>query len=119
MSNARLQTESPAQGNGKSSPEMATEAPLGRDTAAAVKPEHASAIVLVVDDDRAVRHTIRRIFEETTLEILTAETAEEGLKRARQRHPDVILLDVMLPDRSGLEVFGKFHELDQKVPVIF
>jgi two-component system nitrogen regulation response regulator GlnG len=98
---------------------MTTDAPLGQDGAAAGKPALPPAIVLVVDDDRAVRHTIRRIFEETPLEILTAESAEEGLKLAKERHPDVILLDVMLPDRSGLDMFGKFHELDQKVPVIF
>jgi two-component system nitrogen regulation response regulator GlnG len=77
------------------------------------------AVLLVVDDDRAVRHTLRRVFEGNEVEVVTAATAEEGLLAARQRRPDVVLLDIMLPDRSGLETFGQIQELDPKVPVIF
>ncbi|HWC90129.1 MAG TPA: sigma-54 dependent transcriptional regulator [Pirellulales bacterium] len=119
MSNARVPTEHHAQNNGKGSPQATLEALESPEPGPTAPAEQAPAVVLVVDDDRAVRHTIRRIFEETPLEILTAENAEEGLKIASQRHPDVILLDVMLPDRSGLDMFEKFHELDAKVPVIF
>ena len=71
-------------------------------------PMSVSAVLLVVDDDRAVRHSLRRIFEESSIEVLTASTAEEGLKMAADRQPDVVLLDIMLPDRSGL---GDVHRI--------
>jgi len=78
-----------------------------------------AAVLLVVDDDRAVRHSLRRIFEESSVEVLTASTAEEGLKMAAERQPDVVLLDIMLPDRSGLDTFTELHARDAQVPVIF
>ena len=52
-------------------------------------------------------------------EVLAASSAQEGLQLASERRPDVILLDIMLPDRSGLEMFSQIHELDKRVPVIF
>ncbi|HEY5312732.1 MAG TPA: response regulator, partial [Pirellulales bacterium] len=97
MSNARVPTEHATQNNGKGSAQATLERSTDQDLSTVAPVELAPAVVLVIDDDRAVRHTIRRIFEETQLEILTAESAEEGLKVASQRHPDVILLDVMLP----------------------
>ncbi len=81
--------------------------------------EGVAAVLLVVDDDRAVRHSLRRIFEDSSVEVLTASTAEEGLKMAADRQPDVVLLDIMLPDRSGLDTFTELHERDAQVPVIF
>ena len=53
------------------------------------------------------------------MEVLTAETAAEGLDLARQRHPDVIVLDIHLPDRSGLETLSLLREIDARSPVIF
>jgi len=77
------------------------------------------AKLLVVDDDRAVRHLVRQAFAETELDIIEAASAEDGLALLRRVQPDVILLDIQLPELSGLEAFRKFHALDSKLPVIF
>ena len=65
--------------------------------------------VLVIDDDRAVLHLISEAFRESKIELLTAGSSDEGLGAIRQRHPDVVLLDIMLPDVSGLELFSQIH----------
>jgi two-component system nitrogen regulation response regulator GlnG len=62
---------------------------------------------------------ISQAFEHSDVRVLPAGTAEEGLQAIEERHPDAVLLDIMLPGGSGLEVFRKIHGLDPKLPVIF
>ncbi len=75
--------------------------------------------LLVIDDEESVRYSLRRAFEGEALHVLTAATAAEGLEQVVREQPDVVLLDIQLPDRSGLEVFRDIHAQDSKRPVIF
>jgi two-component system nitrogen regulation response regulator GlnG len=75
--------------------------------------------LLVVDDEENVRYSFRYVFEEDGVRVLSAGTAAEGLQLLRDEHPDVVVLDLQLPDRSGLEVFDEIREADPKRPVIF
>jgi two-component system nitrogen regulation response regulator GlnG len=75
--------------------------------------------VLVIDDDRSVRHLVSYAFGDGDIEVVMAGTASEGLDLLRQHHPDVALLDIMLPEISGLDLFKQIHEIDPKLPVIF
>lgn len=75
--------------------------------------------VLVVDDDRTVQHLISRAFADDPIEVLTAGTAREGLERIQADRPDVALLDIMLPEITGLELFKEIQQIDSKLPVIF
>ncbi|HEY1860292.1 MAG TPA: sigma-54 dependent transcriptional regulator [Gemmataceae bacterium] len=76
-------------------------------------------ILLVIDDEESVRYSFRRVFEGDQVEVVTARTAAEGLERLRERDPDVVVLDLQLPDRSGLAIFHEIRSLDAKRPVIF
>jgi len=62
--------------------------------------------ILVVDDERLVRWSLRQKCEEWGYTILEADAGEAALKIAQQESPDLVLLDVRLPDMSGLEVLG-------------
>ncbi len=75
--------------------------------------------LLVIDDEEHIRYSLRKVFEGDKGEVLTAGTASVGLQLVEERRPDVVLLDLQLPDRSGLEVFRAIHALDPKRPVIF
>ena len=75
--------------------------------------------VLVIDDDRTVTHLVERTLSAPELSVMTARTAEEGLALVRSARPDVVLLDIMLPGASGLEVFHKIQEVDRRLPVMF
>jgi DNA-binding NtrC family response regulator len=74
--------------------------------------------VLIIDDDRAISALIRQTLENIA-EIVTAETAEQGIELLQKQSIDVVLLDLMLPDRSGLAAFSEFREIDPRLPVIF
>jgi nitrogen regulation protein NR(I) len=77
------------------------------------------ATLLLVDDEPSIRHAFLRAFRPPSIDVLTAETAAEALDVARQRRPDVIVLDIHLPDRSGLETLALLRAIDARSPVIF
>ncbi|HUW77460.1 MAG TPA: response regulator [Candidatus Nanopelagicaceae bacterium] len=62
------------------------------------------ALVLVVDDDEDIRSLISYIFEYSGCRVLTATTGDSALLLTEQYEPDLIVLDLMLPDFSGFEV---------------
>ncbi|MCA9177330.1 MAG: sigma-54-dependent Fis family transcriptional regulator [Planctomycetales bacterium] len=74
---------------------------------------------IVIDDDRAVARLVAKALEDADVEVVSAETGEDGLDLLRQTNPDVVLLDIMLPEANGLELAQKIHHLDAKLPVIF
>jgi two-component system nitrogen regulation response regulator GlnG len=75
--------------------------------------------LLVVDDEPGVRYSFGRVFGEEGIEVLTAATVAEGKKQFDAHQPDVVVLDLKLPDGSGLEVFEKIRSINPKHPVIF
>jgi two-component system nitrogen regulation response regulator GlnG len=75
--------------------------------------------LLVIDDDPLIVTLVADAFAPPQFEVEAATTAVEGLERFRGRRPDVVLLDVRLPDRSGLELFPDLRAVDATVPVIF
>lgn len=77
------------------------------------------ALVLIVDDDRSLRHMLTQSLEAIGLEVVAAATAEQGLTLVSERKPDVVLLDIMLPGRSGLDVLRDIQAVDRRLPVIF
>jgi len=77
------------------------------------------ARLLVIDDEPGILYSIEQVLAEEDLELLRAETAEEGLRLAAEHAPDVILLDIRLGDRSGLDLFHDLRQLDPKSLIIF
>ncbi len=76
-------------------------------------------VVLVIDDDRTVLRMVSRWFEDGDTQVITAATAQEGLDRVRESQPDVLLLDIMLPQASGLEVYDAVRQIDARLPIIY
>jgi two-component system nitrogen regulation response regulator GlnG len=75
--------------------------------------------LLVIDDERSVCYSFRRVFEGESVRVLTAETAAAGLIALHQHQPDVVVLDLQLPDRPGLDLFREIHSESPKRPIIF
>lgn len=60
--------------------------------------------LLIVDDEDGVRALVRMTLDSGSFEIIEAAEGAQALQMARERRPDLVLLDVMLPDISGLDV---------------
>jgi DNA-binding response OmpR family regulator len=76
------------------------------------------ASVIVVDDDDLFRRSLAFSLEQAGFEVRTAESAEDAIAMTAQKHPDIILLDIMLPGMDGLEALRYIHD-KIGVPVIF
>jgi DNA-binding NtrC family response regulator len=70
----------------------------------------ASDKILIVDDERLVRWSLRQKCEEWGYQVMEAEAGEPGLKVAHNESPDLVLLDVRLPDIGGLEVLDQLKK---------
>ena len=74
--------------------------------------------ILVIDDEKITVDLIAILLERRGFEVVKALRAEEGLRAAYRTHPDLILLDIMMPDMDGWEVCRRLRELSD-VPILF
>jgi DNA-binding response OmpR family regulator len=73
--------------------------------------------VLVVDDERTLRETLAEALEQDGLDVITAADGAEALDRFREASPDLVLLDLMLPRISGIEVC-RILRRESSVPIV-
>lgn len=75
------------------------------------------AKVLVIDNEEDIREILRERLEAREYRVLTAESGEEGLEAIAKEEPDLIFLDLKMPEMDGLEVLRKLPDPD-RLPVI-
>jgi len=79
----------------------------------------ADAVVFVVDDDAAVRRSLENLIRSVGLRAETFASAQEFLRNKRPDVPTCLVLDVRLPDLSGLDLQKRMAEADMEIPIIF
>ncbi len=82
-----------------------------------VSPE-LSGSVLIIDDEAGIRESLQTLLEMEGYDVQTASTGESGLVCSGEQAFDLVLLDLALPDRSGLEILADLHEQNPDLPVI-
>jgi two-component system KDP operon response regulator KdpE len=80
-------------------------------------PPSAKPIALVIDDELQIRRLLRVCLEANGYRVTEAATGKEGIAEAAQRPPDVVILDLGLPDMEGVDVLKRLREWS-RVPVI-
>ena len=76
------------------------------------------ASVLIIDDEPAITSALAQYFERSGHEVHRAHTGEEGVAAVRRTHPDLVLLDLRLPDLNGFEVLERIREHNPVVIMI-
>jgi DNA-binding response OmpR family regulator len=74
--------------------------------------------ILIIDDDPALVRVLRRSLAYEGFTVDAAASGAEGLTRARERYPDLVILDVMMPGLDGLEVLRRLRAGDPDLPVL-
>src|SRR5262249_875000 len=77
-----------------------------------------AGMVLIIDDEAEIRESLQTLLDLEGFEVETAPTGNEGLIRAEERTFDLVLLDLALPDKNGLQVLSELHARDPQLPVI-
>ncbi|MBM3813859.1 MAG: sigma-54-dependent Fis family transcriptional regulator [Acidimicrobiia bacterium] len=80
--------------------------------------ESAKGRILVVDDEADIRESLQTLLELEAYQVETAQNATEGLTKIESNNYDLVLLDLMMPDRSGMEVLEEIRQRDRETPVV-
>lgn len=76
--------------------------------------------ILIIEDNEDNLYMIKFILEHSKLEVICAKTGTEGIEATIKDKPDLILMDIQLPDINGLEVTKKIRQLtpDRQLPIV-
>lgn len=74
--------------------------------------------ILIVDDDSNITAVLKRGLGYEGYTVETASDGEAGLELARERRPDLVILDIMMPGLDGLEVCRRLRQVDEKLPIL-
>lgn len=77
-----------------------------------------SAKILVIDDDDLVRRTLETTLLRAGYEVVTAPEGERGLKLLESESPDVVITDILMPGKEGIETIIALRRSHAKLPVI-
>ena len=76
------------------------------------------AKILVIDDEQGIRNLLDTLLRRKGYDVVLAESGSKGLELFRRERPDVIVLDLIMPEMTGLAVLRQIRSLDSKKPVI-
>jgi CheY-like chemotaxis protein len=76
------------------------------------------AKILVIDDDRGIRHLLDALLRHKGYHVLLAKNGQRGLELYRRERPDVIVLDLKMPEMDGLTVLRHVRSLNLTQPII-
>lgn len=76
-------------------------------------------VILLVEDDDPVRELIGRALRANGFDVVAAASGEEALDLELDRHVDLLLSDVLLPNQNGFEVANQIHARSPHIPIVF
>jgi len=74
--------------------------------------------ILMIEDDIRVSELLTIVLERQGYEVIPAYTASEGLDYARHNKPNLVLMDIMLPDQNGLDTYPFLVQLVENTPIL-
>jgi CheY-like chemotaxis protein len=76
------------------------------------------ALILTIDDDEALRRTVRRILTGAGHTVIDAEDGTVGMKRLRKEQPDLVVTDILMPNKDGIETIREIRAVSPRTKVI-
>lgn len=74
--------------------------------------------ILVIDDEKDICVFLEKVLSEEGYEVLTALSAEEGIKAVLEKRPDIVLIDKNMPEENGIDGLARIKDIDRNVVVI-
>lgn len=73
--------------------------------------------VLVIDDEKGPRESLRMLLK-LDYDVFCADRVDDGIKLLKQKHPDLVIMDIRMPDKTGIEGLKEIREIDANVSII-
>jgi excisionase family DNA binding protein len=77
-----------------------------------------ASLVLVADDEKGIRDPVALFLRADNYRVVTAASGAEAIASVQQEMPDIVLLDLAMPDMNGVEVLKALHRMDPDLPVV-
>jgi DNA-binding response OmpR family regulator len=74
--------------------------------------------ILVVDDDPSIRTLYKEELEDEGYEVVVASSGDEAIRLFQDEKPDIVTLDILMPDMDGIQVLRKMKEINPRLPII-
>jgi len=74
--------------------------------------------ILLVEDEEALRLLYQEELEEEGYEVFTAKNGKEALQKLRKEKPDLVILDIVMPEMDGMEALGRILGEQKQIPII-
>lgn len=76
--------------------------------------------VLIIEDEDVLRNVLAKKLEKEGYDVIVAADGEKGMENVRSEHPDIVLLDIMLPKKNGYQILEEMHDDEElkKIPVL-
>jgi DNA-binding response OmpR family regulator len=74
--------------------------------------------ILVIDDEKSIRKMLKIVLEKNNYKVFTAQDGNKGIQQFKDQKPDLIIIDLIMPEKEGLETIGEIKELNTSVKII-
>ncbi len=75
-------------------------------------------VILVIDDDKSIRETVKDVLEDEGYKVLTAESGANGIKICKNNKVDIAIIDIWLPQMDGITVLQEIKKIDRDIKSI-
>lgn len=76
------------------------------------------ATILIIDDDRMFREMLRQLLEKNGYDVLEADGGDSGLRQFQDLSPDLVVCDLIMPDKEGMETMQEMRKINRDIPII-
>ena len=76
--------------------------------------------VLVIDDDESLVTYLKTLLEDNGYEVITAKNGKEGIEKTKNENPDIVTLDLLMPEKTGIKLFRELRKDEgmKNIPII-
>jgi CheY-like chemotaxis protein len=83
-----------------------------------IEEDHTMALLLIADDEPLVRSTLCGILRRAGYDVIEAEDGDQVLEACATKHPDLVLIDIIMPNREGIETIAALREVYRDLPIV-
>lgn len=76
------------------------------------------ASILIIDDDNFIRNLVGTVLKKSGYTVFSAENGEKGVELAQKENPDLVLTDMLMPDKEGIQTICEIKEINPNIKII-